>query len=80
MIPSPEPGVGSPPRSKSQSKSEQMIITQPYIWHAKQGMTCPNDVRATSLKDTHHTGLQAQETSGGKWGTLTRQASKGPNT
>ena len=72
MIPSPEPGVSSPPRSKSQSKSEQMIITQPYIWCTKQGMTCTDDVRAMSLKDTHHTRLQAWETSGGKQGTLTR--------
>ena len=57
MIPSPKPGVDSPPRSKSQSKSKQMIITQPYIWHAKQGMMCADDVRVTSSNNTHHTRL-----------------------
>ena len=75
MIPSPKPGVGSPPRSKSQSKSEQTIITQPYIWHTNQGMTYTDDVRAMSSKDTCHTRLQAWETSGRKWGTLARRAS-----
>ena len=72
MIPSPEPGVSNPPRSKSQSKSEQTIITQPYIWHVKQGMTCTDDIRAMSSKDTCHTGLWAWEISGRKWGTLAR--------
>ena len=54
MIPAPKPGVNNPPRSKSQSKSEQMIVTQPYIGHAKPGMMCTDDARVMSLKGTCH--------------------------
>ena len=70
MIPTPEPRVDNPPRSKSQSKSEQMIVTQPYIGHAKPGMMCTDDIRVTSLYGTHHHRLQAWRAYGGKQGTL----------
>ena len=69
-IPTSEPGVDNPPRSKSQSKSEQTIITQPYIGCVKPGMTYIDDIRATSSNGTRHHRLQAQETYGGKQGTL----------
>ena len=59
MIPAPEPRVNNPPRSKSQSKSEQVIITHPYIGHTKLGMMCTDDmctddVRVTSSNGTCH--------------------------
>ena len=70
MIPAPKPRVNNPPGSKSQSKSEQTIVTQPYIGCVKLGMMCTDDVRVTSSNGTHHHGLQAWETCGGKQGTL----------
>ena len=70
MIPAPKPRVNNPPRSKSQSKSKQTIITQPYIGHAKPGMICTDDVRVMSSNGTHHHRLQAWETYGRKQGAL----------
>ena len=77
MIPTPEPGVDNP-RSKSQSKSEQMIITQPYIGCVKPGMTCTDDIRVMSSNGTHHHRLQAWEAYGGKQGTLVTKSRRGP--
>ena len=74
MIPAPKPGVNSPPRYKSQSKSEQMIITLTFIVHVKLGMTCTNDARVASLHGTHHHWLRAQKTYGGKQGTLVNKS------
>ena len=56
-----------------------MIITLPYIWCTKPGMTCTNDVRVASLNDIHHHRPQAWETNGGNWGTLAYLSRQGPD-
>ena len=48
-----------------------MIVTLPYIWRAKPGMTYTNDTRVASSNVTCHHRLLAWEISGGKLGTLT---------
>ena len=78
MIPAPEPRANNPPRSKSQSKSKQMIVTQPYIGHAKLGMMCTDDIRVTSSNGTCHHRLRVQETYGGKQGALITKSTRGP--
>ena len=81
MIPTPKPGVGGPPRSKSNPKppshycsqfkrGPQMIVTLPYIWCAKPGMTCTNDARVTSSNEMHQHRPRAWETNGGNQGAL----------
>ena len=54
MIPSPEPGVSNPP-SPVQIQADDHYPTL-YMAHKAR-----DDIRAMSLKDTHHTGLQAWE-------------------
>ena len=78
MIPAPEPGVNDPPRSKSQSKSKQTTVAQPYIRHAKPGMMCTDDVRVMSSKSTHHHRPWAWEALCGKQGTLITKCRQGP--
>ena len=78
MIPTPKPGVNNPPRSKSQSKSKQTIITQPYIGCVKPGMTCTHDIRVMLSNGTHHHRPRGWGTYGGKQGTLITKSRRGP--
>ena len=71
MIPTPEPRVNSPPRSKFQipkTKSEQIIITLTFIVCMKLGMMCTDDTRVASSNGTCYHQLRVWERYGGKQG------------
>ena len=81
MIPTPKLGVDGPPRSKSNPKplfcycwSSEKSPRQSLcslIYRAQNlGMMYTDDARVASSNISHHHRLLAQETSGGKLGTL----------
>ena len=70
LDPSPTPNL-HPVTVQVQEREPQMIVTLPYILHMKSGMMYTNDAMAASSNITYHHRPLAQETSGGKLGTLT---------